>query len=237
MEIQPGLRILNLALWLEQEQALILNDFHLGYEESLLQKGLFLPKQQSLTIRARLKELLQVVKPKIIIINGDLKHEFGRVLKQEWREVLALIDFLAEHCQQLVLVRGNHDPILGPIAEKRNLLVVKEYQLGRILIVHGDKIVPKTEAKTIIIGHEHPAISLREKSKVEKFKCFLSGKWQDKRLIVMPSFNPLLEGTDILKEKLLSPYLKKISDFKVFIVNNGEAFDFGKVKDLQKHQN
>ena len=50
--------------------------------------------------------------------------------------------------------------------------------------------------------------------------------------MTVPSFNPLLEGTDILKEELLSPFLTDIKNFKVYIVGKGEVFDFGKVKRL-----
>ena len=84
----------------------------------------------------------------------------------------------------------------------------------------------------MIIGHEHPAIGLRDKGRVEKYKCFFKGKYKDKILIVIPSFNMLTEGTDILKEKLLSPFLQqKLDDFEIFIVGK-EVLYFGKVKNL-----
>ncbi len=233
MEISQNLEVLGLALWLKREKVLIISDLHLGYEEYLHQKGVLLPRTQARLIKEELQKLFQIVKPKIIIINGDLKHEFGTILRQEWKEVLGLVDFLLLHCEELVLVRGNHDTILGPLAEKRGLKMVSEQKVGDTLIIHGDKLaVSATSIKRIIIGHEHPAITLRDKSKVEKFKCFLKGKWKRKELVVMPSFNPLLEGTDILKEKLLSPFLKDISNFEVFVVGETEVLPFGKVKDV-----
>ncbi len=230
MLINSNLEIIDLALWLRKEKTLILSDLHLGYEEYLHQKGMFLPKFQFTEIIKNLQSILQKVKPETIIINGDLKHEFGRVLKQEWKEVLQLIDFLLQNCQKLILIKGNHDLILGPIASKKNVEIVNEHQINDILILHGDKLLQKTTAKTIIIGHEHPAISFREKGKTEKFKCFLIGKWKNKQLIVLPSFNPLVEGTDITKEQLLSPFLSNISNFKVIAVGKDQVFDFGKVK-------
>ncbi len=236
MKISKEIEIINLALWLKKEQILIISDLHLGYEEYLHQKGVLLPKAQAQLIKEELQKIFQIVKPTIIIINGDLKHEFGKVLRQEWKEVLNLIDFLQQHCKELILIRGNHDAILRPIAEKKGIKVVSEYQTKNILITHGDKItsqITKTTAKIIIIGHEHPAITLREKSKVEKFKCFLKGTWNKKELIIMPSFNPLLEGTDITKEKLLSPFLTDISKFEVFAVSTEEVFRFRKVKELK----
>jgi hypothetical protein len=58
----------------------------------------------------------------------------------------------------------------------------------------------------------------------------LKGTWKKKELIVMPSFNPLVEGTDIVKEQLLSPFLDKIDDFEVWISRQEEVLNFGKVK-------
>lgn len=222
---------MGLSLWFRKDKTLILSDFHLGYEEYLHQKGVLVPKYQAQEIIKELEKILKKVQPKTIIINGDLKHEFGTVLRQEWKEVLQIIDFLQKKCQELVLIRGNHDTILEPIAEKRGIKIVKEYHISNILIVHGDKLV-ETKAKRIIIGHEHPALSLKDKSKTEKFKCFLKGKWNKKELIVMPSFNPLLEGTDIIKERLLSPFLTDISNFEVLIVHQENVLNFGKVRNL-----
>lgn len=247
MEISKGIEIIGLALWLKKEKILIVNDLHLGYEEVLHRKGILVPKFQIQEILSQFQSILEKVKPDKIIINGDLKHEFGRVLRQEWKDVLFLFDFLLRDKKnikknnfkepEIIIIQGNHDPIIKPIAEKRGVKVVKEYRSGDLLIAHGDELVKteanvKTEAKRIIIGHEHPAVTIREGSKWEKYKCFLKGKWKGKELIVMPSFNPLLEGTDILKEKLLSPFLHDIKKFSVFIVNKGEVFDFGKVKEI-----
>ena len=148
------------------------------------------------------------------------------------KEVLEFLDFVMERVKKVLIIRGNHDPFLKFIAERRGVEVVKEYLVGEVLIVHGDGLV-ETTAKTLIIGHEHPAIIIKEGSKREKYKCFLKGKWKKKELIAVPSFNPLLEGTDVLKEELLSPFLKDVQNFEVYIVSKGEVFWFGKVKDLQ----
>ncbi|PIZ50735.1 phosphoesterase [Candidatus Woesearchaeota archaeon CG_4_10_14_0_2_um_filter_33_13] len=232
MEISQEIEIVDLALWIKKEQILIIGDLHLGYEEYMQKKGIFLPKFQIQEITKRLQKIIQKTKPQIIIINGDLKHEFGKVLSQEWEDVLQLIDFLTKNSKEIILIKGNHDKILGPIALKRNIKVLEKYEVDNILIVHGDKTIPTTK-KRVVIGHEHPAIVLKDHGKVEKFKCFLKGKYKQKELIVMPSFNPLLEGTDILKEKLLSPYLKDVSKFQVFVVGE-EIFNFGTVRELRQ---
>ncbi|NTV24375.1 MAG: hypothetical protein HGA85_08485 [Nanoarchaeota archaeon] len=60
-----------------------------------------------------------------------------------------------------------------------------------------------------------------------------AGKWKDKTLLVLPSFNTVTEGTDILSEKLLSPFLQQdLDEFEVFIAGD-EAMRFGKVMKLR----
>jgi len=233
MEISKNIKIVDTALWFEVEKVLVINDLHIGYEEALHRKGILVPRSQLEQIVNKLKLILQKTRPTKVVINGDLKHEFGKVLRQEWREVLELLDFLLQNVPEVIIIKGNHDLIIKPIADKKGITVVNEYKMRDTLIVHGEELI-ETYAKRIVIGHEHPAITIREGSKWEKYKCFLKGKWNGKELIAVPSFNPLLEGTEVLKEELLSPFLDDIKNFEVYVVGEKEAYYFGKIKELSK---
>tara|TARA_Y100000310_G_C20543968_1_gene744688 strand:+ start:93 stop:989 length:897 start_codon:yes stop_codon:yes gene_type:complete len=298
MKIFNDIELIDLAIY--TNRTLIVTDLHIGYEESLNKQGLMVPRFQFDEIMKRLDSIFKKLKSKKIeriIINGDLKHEFGTISGQEWRNTLKLLDYFSEHCNDVILIKGNHDKILGPIAEKRNVRVLDHYLIStidentikkisinnksqlknqskikksfkkiniknriektiiktqknminkiinknksknnnNILVMHGDKIPSKTllkGIKTIIIGHEHSAVSVREGPRAELFKAFLVGKWKKYNLIVQPSFNLVTEGTDILKEEVLSPFLK--GDLKNFdvIVAGDNLYGFGKVKDL-----
>lgn len=237
-KILGGILISDLALWIPEERVLAIADVHLGYEEALNKQGILVPREQFENTVKRLQPLLEAHKPETVVVNGDLKHEFGRISNQEWKEVLKLLDLIGRHCRHIVLVEGNHDKILGPLAEKRNLEVCKSFSAGGVLFVHGDA-VPDGKMlkgiKTIVIGHEHPALGLREGERTEPFKCWLLGKWKRKNLVVMPSFNLVTEGSDVLKEKQLSPLLKQgLDDFSAYVVDDsGNLLPFGKVKDLR----
>ncbi len=236
MKIAKAIEAIDLGIWIKEHKLLVFADFHIGYEESLNKRGVFIPRFHFKDIIKRLEKILAKVKPDVIIINGDVKHEFGRISEQEWRETLKLIDFLAKRCKRLLLTRGNHDKTLGPIAEKRKIEIIESFIAGEILITHGDKI-PKDidKFKTIIIGHEHPAVSIHERGRKEKFKCFLVGKYKGKQLIVQPSFNLVTDGTDILREKTLSPFLKQsLANFEVYIVGD-KIYSFGKLKNLKQN--
>lgn len=253
--ILPSLQIIDLALYHKKQNILIIGDIHIGYEEALNKQGLLIPRFQFNEIGKRLENIFKTINKKLkkIIINGDIKHEFGTISDQEWRQTLRLLDFLSKHANEIILIKGNHDTILGPIAKKRNIKIVDCYLIrersellgqrrkqrkkkfeNNIIIIHGHKIpknIPKN-IKTIIIGHEHPAVSLREGPRTELVKCFLKGKWKKYDLIVIPSFNLILEGTNISKEKLLSPFLQQnLNNFDVYIVADNTYY-FGKLKNI-----
>lgn len=238
LEILPGIALAGLSLWMPEEKTLAIADVHLGYEEALNREGIMLPREQFRLTVGRLEPLLSRLSPRTVVVNGDLKHEFGTISEQEWKDVLKLLDLIARHASRIVLVSGNHDTVLGPLAGKRGLEVVPEFRVGSVLFAHGDSVPGETllkGVKTLVIGHEHPALALREGGRLEHFKCWLAGRWQGKRLVVMPSFNPVTEGTDILSERLLSPLLKGgIGDFSVYVVDDhGEILPFGTVRGLQ----
>ncbi len=240
MKIAKGIRIVDLALYLEEHNSLVLGDVHLGFEEALGKQGILMPRFQYKDTVERLGRIFEKIgKRKLsqVIINGDLKHEFGEISSQEWREILKFIDFILEHSEKIVLVKGNHDIILYPIARKREINVLEYYSLGNIYISHGH-VIPKDEdfrkAKTLIIGNEHPAVTIKGGVRAELFKCFLKGEWNGKQLIVMPSFNLVTIGSDLLREQFLSPFLGKgILGFEVFVVGD-KIYWFGKLKDLKK---
>ncbi len=235
MRICNGIEILDLCLLIDK--TLVICDTHIGFEEALNKQGILVPRFQFTEIIKRLEPILKKVKVKTIVINGDVKHEFGTISDQEWRHTLKLLDFLAKY-GKVILLKGNHDTILDPIAKKRDVEIKDYYTLKNNLIIHGDKLnndVLKLLKKIniIIIGHEHPAISLKEGSRIELCKCFLKGKFKGKTLIVQPSFNLVTEGTDIIKEKLLSPFLQQnLDNFNVYVVED-KVYDFGKVKNLR----
>jgi len=232
MEIAKGIEIIDLSLYIKKHKLLIFSDFHMGFEESQNKHGVLIPRFQFKDTIIRLESILKKVKPDTIIVNGDIKHEFGKISEQEWRETLKLIELLAKNCKKLILTKGNHDKIVEPIAKKRNIAITDSFEIGDFLILHGDKIPKEIKSKTIIIGHEHPAVLIQDGERKEKFKCFLMGKYKRKTLIVQPSFNLVTEGTNVLKDKTLSPFLKQdLKKFEIFVVAD-KIYKFGKLRNL-----
>lgn len=229
--------MIDLALYMPKKGILVLGDIHIGYEEALNKQGILVPRFQFEDLISRMGRILEKTRPKTIIIIGDLKHEFGTISDQEWRETLKFLDFLGKNCDKIVLVKGNHDTVLGPIAKKRNVDVVEEYIVDDIIFIHGHKLREfGKDVGTIIMGHEHPAVTISEGMRNETFKCFLLGKYGKRKLIVLPSLFLMAEGTDIMKDEILSPFLKQdLGNFMVFVVDDeSHVHDFGRIKDIRK---
>lgn len=231
MEVHKGIKIIGLGLKFNDN--LVIGDLQIGYEESLNKQGLMIPRFQLKEIMEHLEKIFSKHKFKRIILNGDVKHEFGRISDQEWQDTLKIIDFLQKH-GEVILIKGNHDTILDPIAKKRNLKTVDYYKEDDVIILHGHKIIPDLP-KIIIIGHEHPAVSFKERPS-EKYKCFLKGNYKKSTLIVMPSLNMLTVGTDITQATFLSPFLcGDLNNFEVYVVEENKTYNFGKVKNLNSN--
>ncbi len=231
--MNKDVKIIDLGLYLAKHKTLVIADSHIGYEESLQKKGVLVPMLQFKDILKRLEKIFSSVDVEQIVFNGDINNEFVTNTRQEWIETIDLLDFL-EKKAKVVLIKGNHDTILRPIAMKKNLEVKDYAVIGDFFITHGHKIfdIPK-EIKTIITAHEHPAITLKEGGRYERYKCFLKGNYKGKHLIVIPSLLQVTQGTDVLKEKVLSPYLKKnLKNFDVYI-SGDKVYKFGKLKNLK----
>ena len=75
------------------EDTLIISDLHFGYETSLNSQGMMIPQFQFEKIIDSLDSIQNKANTSNIILNGDIKHNFSSINKQEWREVLSFIDY------------------------------------------------------------------------------------------------------------------------------------------------
>jgi hypothetical protein len=237
MKISSGVEAIGLGLHLTKHGTVVFADLHIGIEDSLRRSGVLVPRQHFKELMRRMTAVLAKTKGVTrIVLNGDLKHDFALINDQEWREIKRLIDAFGE--REIVIVKGNHDIMLAPIARDKHITLVNEFRVGDVLIAHGDAVPKDIKGiKTIIIGHEHPTITLREKAKAERYKCFLVTKYKSAQLVVQPSFGPLTQGMDILHAEPMSPLLDgNVRKGKVFVVDEDkdEVLDFGKVSALAR---
>lgn len=216
-----------------KKKILVLGDVHLGYGDRNLG---FLPQMIfKETVEDLEKVFGEVGKVDIVVLLGDVKHYFGGISVQEWKETREFIEILKEKTDKIVVVKGNHDTVLEPISRELGFDMVDYYILGRYGFLHGHKIYQELldkKIRVLMCGHLHPAVTLREGVKSERYKCFLVGKWKGKKVVVVPSFFPLVEGGDVFYHEgnLGFPFLPEKAD--VFVVGGREILPFGKMKKL-----
>ncbi len=217
------------------EKVLVIGDLHLGYEGSMRNSGVMIPVKLYEKCIADFKEIIAKVKGFVdkIVVLGDVKHEFGRILPEEWNLIQKFLKLLKEHCKQLIIIEGNHDVILFPIMRQMNIETVDFFIWEGAIFAHGDKDFEKLhadEVKMWVFGHGHPAIVLREGVTRESYKCFLTGLYKRKKIILAPSFFPLINGTDAREFDLGYPFDFKINNFEVIVVGDKlENLNFGKL--------
>jgi hypothetical protein len=229
------------AVYIEKIKTLVITDIHLGFEEYMEQQGVYVPRTQYREVIRDSEGIFQKLgqrEIREILILGDLKHEFGTISRQEWREVSDFIDFLKQKAGEkvkIILLKGNHDNILGPIAGKKQTEIREFYVKEEFGFLHGNKKIKEVldkKIKIIFLGHFHPAITIREGAKSERYKCFLEGEWKGKRIVILPSFFPLTEGTDVLIENTNLDFDFNVENFRVYIPGDGEVLEFGKVRNV-----
>jgi len=247
------IRFLENCILIHQD-ILVLGDFHIGYDEYLFNNRGF--KNHFKEIINKLDFIFKKLKKdkinlRQIIILGDLKHEFGKILQVEWSEILRLLDYLDKKVDKnikkdrIILIKGNHDKILKIISKKRNICLVDFYKVDKLCFLHGDKLFKGCldGVDVLISGHYHPCIIISDKYKKEKYKCFLKGNWKKKVVYVLPSFNPISYGYDLndlndLNENSNFGFIdnKDLKKFEVMIYNEeeDEIYNFGKLKKFVK---
>ena len=234
--------LINKTLFFPELGILAVGDLHFGYESMLRQEGMMLPFNQLDQTKKELDKIIQEIKSKNyelkkIILIGDIKHYF-KFDRSESFEIRSFFKFLEEYVPQnnIIVLKGNHDKF--EIDNKE----YKDYHIeGNIIFTHGDKSYPEIKDKkieTIVMGHLHPAINLKEGVKREKYKCFLIGKWKKKNIFILPSFIPLIAGTEINEDYkdyknfsiITKPEMKKLN---VHVVGeDGKVLEFGKLGDI-----
>ncbi len=234
--------VIDRCLFWKKEKTLIIGDLHLGYEDGLMQRGIAIPRNQlSMTLQILKSVFEKTGKINKIILLGDVKHYFGKILRQERDDFGSIIQLFSDFLNKggsIIITAGNHDKILFPITEKyTNVKIVDKYIEKNILFIHGDSLsvkksyedIKNKNIKLIILGHFHPAFLLRDKGSIkeEKYKCFLYGnsKEYNKDVIFVPSFFPLIEGSDIIKD--LEIYNKGMKI--ILISENGKIYNFGQI--------
>ena len=231
------------------ERALVVADYHAGYEAALRAEGVEL-RDRAEDRREHLVRLLDATVPDRVVFLGDLAHWIGRPEWGERDELLALVEAVAERVPA-TLVKGNHDgevedvlPI--PVSDARGV------RLGDVGFVHGHTW-PSAEvlaADVLCVGHEHPTVRLEDAVGGRRIeRAWLRGSIAaeafadhveptafdggvegiDGELVVFPAFNELVGGTwvNVPDQEFLAPFLPEgMADGDAFLLDGTRLGDY-----------
>jgi len=209
------------ALLLEKPvKTIVVADLHIGFEEELRQKGLKVPVESG-KLAEELMQLINMTGAEKVIVLGDLKHNVKGPSRLETKILPDFISTVRKYVDEFVIVPGNHDGkleiILGGqavIAPSKGLFIEEE----KVLLTHGHVKPDKhflSVARTIITGHLHPVLRIgygdagtkiriwlrlvgKRKELVKKLYHEKTSKLKGEvELLVMPSFNNILQGRSV----------------------------------------
>jgi putative SbcD/Mre11-related phosphoesterase len=148
-----------------KERIVAIGDLHIGWEVTLAQQGIHVPSQTSKMLR-RLEAIIAKEHPSRIIMLGDVKHSVTGAELEEWRDVPEFFEKLLKVVPSIQVLIGNHDGNLEPLTpSKVELLPSSGIALwGKFGLLHGHAW-PTPEllgCETLILGHLHPAVTLRD---------------------------------------------------------------------------
>ncbi|MFH1787687.1 MAG: hypothetical protein ABH811_02770, partial [archaeon] len=126
--------------------------------------------------------------------------------------------------------------VVGKNKCKNGQINIVDYYINEnVCYLHGDKkfdVKEVNDCSSWIVGHGHPAIVLNDNVRREKYKCFLVGKHDGREVVVVPSFFPLVEGSDPREHNLGLAWDFSLGDFEVKVVDGLNTKWFGKLKDV-----
>ncbi len=175
-------------------ETVIIADAHLGYSWAQRRRGELGPLADE-AAKAKLLRVADELKPAEFVFLGDLVHA-PRPCAPERTWIEELLTELSQRAR-LVAVRGNHDRAFAREFGHLPLQMVETWSAPGILALHGDRLAqaPIPESGTLIMGHLHPSLSIRDAAGAhQRVALFLVSP----QCVVMPAFSPFARGLNVL---------------------------------------
>ena len=185
MTLPADWRFLDRSVYLTPSETLVLSDLHLGRARTA---GIAMPISSADECIARLDPILERLKPRTVVLAGDILDAFSTVPRGVENQFSAVCDAIENRGATVVPLAGNHDTMLAELYDQP---VDATYRVGETLICHGHEL-PDDEATRYLIGHEHPAIRIEG----VKRPCYLWGPGPNNSdLLVLPAVSSRSRGT------------------------------------------
>jgi putative SbcD/Mre11-related phosphoesterase len=132
-------------------------------------------------------------------------------------ELDAMIETLAGSCETKLII-GNHDRKLRTVLRDKAVELLPFVNVGKFLLLHGNSVPDGSEQAIVIMGHEHPAISLGDGIKGARFPCFMVSE----RVLILPAFSLWAAGGNSRAHTFMSPIARGANFHKAVAICGGK---------------
>jgi putative SbcD/Mre11-related phosphoesterase len=163
-QIKPVQPYPALLLQNNRDRALVVADLHIGWERLLSQRGVHVPSQTP-KLRNTLLRLIKETKPTQVTFLGDIKDAIAKVAMEEWKDIPEFFEEIQKQVPDLQVILGNHDGNLEPLLpEKVEIVPASGASFGDVGLFHGHAWpAPELlECRSLITGHVHPTVAIRD---------------------------------------------------------------------------
>ncbi|WP_292036427.1 MULTISPECIES: ligase-associated DNA damage response endonuclease PdeM [unclassified Brevundimonas] len=173
------------ALWLAQEQMLVVADLHLEKGSAYAARGQLLPPYDTRETLDRLEREIVALAPRSVVLLGDTLHDGDAGVRIGEVERARIADLATR--TQLIWVCGNHDPDgAGDLGGETAVLV----QIAGLTLRHDPSPYPVVGE---VAGHLHPCARLQGSAGGVRRRCFAS----DGRRLILPAFGAYAGGLNV----------------------------------------
>ena len=200
------------ALFLSEEDILIVSDLHLEKGSSFALRGLMLPPYDTRETLGALAEVVERCRPATVVALGDSFHDVGgpeRLADEEAAALRAL-----QGGRRWVWITGNHDRALP---EAIGGEVRPELRLGPLTLRHE----PIPGGVGEVAGHLHPAGKVVLRGRGVRRRCFVT----DGERMILPAFGAFAGGLNVC-DAAFKPFFPK--GFTAHLIGDGRLFAIGK---------
>ncbi|WP_432764814.1 metallophosphoesterase [Halobaculum limi] len=184
------------GVYLRDADTLVVADLHIGRAEA---SDVEYPLGEAGDLTGRVEALLTRFEPSEMVLAGDVLHRFTHASVASERSLAGVVDACRDAGARPVLVRGNHDTVLGDVWDGD---VHDAYELDArvrgspVVVRHGHEAPPDDEtAGLYVVGHDHPTISIEGSRR----PCFLYAEraYRGADVLMLPAFSRLAAGVEV----------------------------------------
>ena len=173
------------ALWLAQQQMLVVADLHLEKGSAYAARGQLLPPYDTRETLDRLEREIAALEPRTVVLLGDTLHDGDaatRIAATERTRIAALSTRL-----RLIWVCGNHDPEgAGDLGGETATVV----EVAGLTLRHDPSPWPVLGE---VAGHLHPCARIHGPAGAVRRRCFAS----DGQRLILPAFGAYAGGLNL----------------------------------------